>query len=176
MTNTTASIILRVLLALPPHQEDTDWPYRDAELQPLAEAIAQTAKTPQEAAGLVTVAYEESRLARYVGDGRCHEGPPGARCDNGRARGYFQLWQVACPQAYRFKAGTIASLKAEVVCARRLLVSGYKRCQSVNPAGSWAGAFAIYGTGHSCEAPWSEHRQSVFYTILRAVTNETTTH
>ena len=64
MTNTTASIILKVLLVLPPHQEDIDWPYRDAELQPLAEAIAQTAKTPQEAAG--SLWHTRNRVSRAI--------------------------------------------------------------------------------------------------------------
>jgi hypothetical protein len=143
-------LIVVVLLSWPPFYTETgEQPEkRRARLVVAAieiERAAQATKDPREtAAALLTLGFEESRFAAYVGEGRCAEGPAGARCDEGKARGYFQVWAVACPAAWRLPAGSRASLRAEAKCAARAWRGARLRCRNRHPAGSIAGAFAGY--------------------------------
>ena len=75
---TSAYLILAALMRLAP-ATDVDL------LVPVAWAIEDTAKTKTEVAFLIAQAKAEGGLRPYVLEGRCHEGPPGARCDNGAA-------------------------------------------------------------------------------------------
>jgi len=94
---------------------------RSALYRPVAEAIAEVSRTDAEASLLVALAYHESRLARFVIEGRCADGPRGQRCDGGKARGVFQLHQSACPEAWVLEDGSTESMRAEARCAIRLL-------------------------------------------------------
>jgi hypothetical protein len=137
----TSSVLLTVLLSLPAwHGErelaDVD---RRALLAPVAEAIHGAARSREEAAALITQAWHESRLAAYVLEGRCHEGPPGARCDmdrkgNPRARGPWQVWSWC--KAWDYPEGSRESLRHEASCAVRAMRFHLKRCET------WEGAFA----------------------------------
>jgi hypothetical protein len=89
--------------------------------RPVTEAIAEAADTNAEASMLIALAFHESRLARFVIEGRCADGPPGQRCDGGKARGVFQLHQSACREAWSLEDGSVASIRAEARCAIRLL-------------------------------------------------------
>jgi hypothetical protein len=85
-------LILAALLAFPAYHGDHETgEAREARLAPYAAGIARHARTADEAAAMVAIGQHESRWAAYVTDGRCHEGPAGQRCDNGRARGPWQL-------------------------------------------------------------------------------------
>src|SRR5688500_6491462 len=98
-----ATAILAVLLAGPRHVTDRDEAdeAREARFEPLAVAIAVASKgNPESAARLIGEGRGESNFARYVQEGRCEDGPRGARCDpdkNGvaRARTPWQTWKVS---------------------------------------------------------------------------------
>jgi hypothetical protein len=145
--------ILGAMMALPTWYQDAAEPpeERRALLYLVAESIAEAAGDDRQiAAALIAVGYHESRFARYVVEGRCMDGPPGARCDNGRARGVFQLWQVACSSAYQHPAGSLASMRAEARCAANLWRGARGRCRDRHPAGDDAGAMSGYGRGSVC--------------------------
>lgn len=150
--------IVAILLAWPAFYTEVDEQpeKRRARLVVAAIEIEQASRATREpgetAAALLALGFHESRFAAYVGEGRCHEGPKGARCDNGKARGYFQLWLVACPSAWRLEPGSRESLRAEARCAARAWRGARLRCRNRHPAGPIAGAFAGY-RGADCE--WS---------------------
>lgn len=114
--------------------------------RPVAEAIADTAHSLEEAAALISVATHESHLCRYVLTGHCADGPVGARCDHGRARGPFQV-HGHCREAWRYADGSPESFRAGAACVLRGLRYGVQR------HGSWeAGFTALTGSGSCC---WS---------------------
>lgn len=145
--------ILAVLLALTPHVTDAGdtADERALLLAPVASAISTAARDTSDAAALIAHGAVESRYARYVIEGRCQDGPRGARCDpdrqgRARARGPWQVWAVACPDAWELPVGH-ESLHREAACTLRLLRGGRMRCQS------WVGAFASLGGGARCSSP-----------------------
>lgn len=146
--------ILAVLLTFPQYAGDiyTDGHADRAKLlRPVALAIAAEAKTSTEAAALIALGYHETAFARYVLDGHCEQGPIGARCDGGRARGPWQVWSW-CRGAWAHPAGPAgarASLRAEARCAVGLLRAARTRCA----AEGWPGVFAGYRRLASCR--WS---------------------
>jgi len=104
----------------------------------------------QLAAALIAVGWHESKFAQAIGEGHCDSLPKGMRCDNGRARSYFQLWQVSCPAAWQEPHGSTAELRQSSWCAARLLSSAYRFCSAdeENPD-PWARAFGRYA-GRTC--------------------------
>lgn len=158
--------ILAVLLSLPAWHLDRDPPEaRSAMLRPVADVIAEVSADATDAAALIALGWHETKYARLVLEGRCSEMPEGNRCDDGRARGAWQLWHVACPSAYAFPAGSPESLRAEATCARRLLRGQLGRCRARHPAGDWAGAFAGY-RGASCVWPAAARRARTMLDLL----------
>lgn len=162
---TFGDAILVVLLSLPPWSPDSEDPDRDVLLTPVAEAIEGTVR---HAVGcedtclrnrrarllavlLVTQAWYETRLARYVIEGRCHDGPVGARCDGGLARGPWQVHQW-CRQAWEPEDGSQASLDGGAYCALRLMVAGMRRCGTIE------GAFAGMRGTSECSSGWARER------------------
>lgn len=97
-------------------------------------------------AALMTIAYKETRLAKNVGIGRCDLMPKGQQCDSGKAKTYFQLWEVACPAVHdeNLTPGSQEEMDIAAECAARLLTSAYNRCHGKHEYGNWAGAFAGY--------------------------------
>lgn len=149
--------ILLVLLAQGPHTTDLDEgeASRRARLDAVASAIAEAseryADPPRVAAALLVIGRRESHWARYVGEGRCSEGPVGMRCDPdkkgvARARTYWQLWSKACAPAWEASPGSREELSAAAKCAAGLWVGASQRCQDA-PDGAIAGAFAGYRSG-----------------------------
>jgi len=116
-------IVLSAMLSLTPYSGDRgDSTEARMDLyRPVAQNIARVARTPSEAAILVALGFHETGFARFVIEGRCSEGPPGQRCDGGKARGVFQLHASACPAAWKFPEGSPESLELEAGCAIRLL-------------------------------------------------------
>jgi hypothetical protein len=102
----------------------------------------------QWAAVLASLAWHETRLAKYVQIGRCDLGRPGERCDNGRARGLWQQWRVACPAAWATEPGSPEALREGARCASRLMYAAHRRCVS-RASTALQGAFSGYA-GASC--------------------------
>jgi hypothetical protein len=104
----------------------------------------------QLAAALVTIGWHESKFAQAIGRGDCQSLPKGMRCDNGRARSYWQLWKVSCPAGWAEEHGSSAELRQSSWCAARLLSSSYRFCFDDDvPLDPWARAFGRYA-GRSC--------------------------
>jgi hypothetical protein len=59
--------------------------------RPVAVAICAATVDKWERRALAAQAYAETRLARYVLEDRCSDGPVGQRCDGGRATGPWQV-------------------------------------------------------------------------------------
>jgi hypothetical protein len=163
----TTHIILTALLSLPTWYGDKDLSKeeRRALIRPVAEAIHGVARTRDEAAALVSLAWHESRLASYVLEGRCHEGPPGARCDmdrkgKPRARGPWQVWKWC--KAWDHPEGSAESLRREARCALGALRTHRSRC------GTWEGAFAGMGGlgGRNCVSARSSQRVQTMRRVL----------
>jgi len=144
--------LLAILLALPSWHQDRgeESAAREQRLTMVATAISRaTGGDLRRSARLLALGWHESRWARYVGEGRCADGPKGARCDPdrrgvARARTYWQLHYRACPAAWRLPAGSQAELNAAAHCADALLRGALHRCRNRSPAGVEAGAFAGY--------------------------------
>jgi hypothetical protein len=151
-----AKTLLAILVALPPWYQDLDEPRlaREVRLEPVAIEIDRAAHSlryhePVEiAAALLTIGWHESRWARYVGEGRCMDGPPGARCDPHRgvprARSYWQVHRGTCPAAWAHEPGSHGELKAAARCAAVRWQGAYGRCRRRCEAGPIVGAFAGY--------------------------------
>lgn len=95
---------------------------------------------------LLELAYAETKLAMNVGIGRCDLMPKGQQCDKGKAKTYYQLWEVACPAVWdkALEPGSEEELEIAANCAARLFKSAYARCKGKNKYGDIAGAFAGY--------------------------------
>lgn len=139
--------VLAVLLTLPQYRADihADPTIEDRTrlLRPVAVAIAEVARNRTEAAALIALAKHETNLARYVLDGFCYQGPAGARCDGGRARG---AWQVHswCKPLWVGPENDPSRHRAGARCAISLLRKGRAQC------GTLAGAFGVYA-GAGCK-------------------------
>lgn len=142
-------------------------PEREIRLHLAADAIAAAAKTRLEAAMLVALAFSETALSRDVQYGHCDALPAGQRCDNGKARGLFQLHEAACPAAYALPIGSPESLKTEALCAIRLLRWNAQRgrehtltpehaafCGYAAKSWEWKGADARVRTTREILARW----------------------
>lgn len=131
--------------AKPAHFTDRDEP-AEARAMRLARVDAAIRKAangdPYIAKALRVHGRFETHFARYVGEGRCHEGPVGSRCDEGRARTYFQVWETTCPAAWAEPQGSVAELEQAAVCAARILRAGRARCKTAE--GMFA---AMWGQG-----------------------------
>lgn len=135
---------------------------------PIAVEIAREAPTRFWALAAVRLAVEETRLARHVVEGHCDRMPGGRlACDRGRARGVFQLWESACPKAYRYAAGSPESLHEETGCAIRRLQWAVHHCAGRNQD-ELAGMFSGYRSG-SCLWPKAKARAASLRATLRSV-------
>lgn len=90
------ALILAFLIKLLVQKEDVGNPLKQPQLEIIADSIAQVAKTPEEAARLITMAYWESGLNLRVHSGHCKKNTP--ECDHGKARGIYQLHQDGLPE------------------------------------------------------------------------------
>lgn len=148
------SATYEALARMPVHVTDLDEEEsaRKERLLGVAQAIDTASSEPLDRAVLVVLAWRETRLARYVHEGRCSDGPRGKyECDRGLAKGLWQIhdareWSV--PEADEEQASL----------ALRLWKGGRARCRRDNPD-ELAGAFVSYGSGGSC-APtkWAKAR------------------
>lgn len=150
-----AELILSAMLSLPQYVADRGdtQEARAALLKPYAEAVADVSRGNRwKASALIALMWHESRLARYVVEGRCLDGKPGQQCDKDprtgqpRARGATQVWRW-CTEAWRHPAGSWESIRGEVACASRMLSAGLQRCRGRHPEGDTAGAYSAYRNG-----------------------------
>jgi len=155
---TCISIILRAWLALAPWYLDAheSGEQRTELYRPVAVAICAVARTDTERAFLARQTYAETRLARYVLEDRCKDGPPGARCDAGLATGPWQShhWCAGAwtgTRAERFAAGARCTLRLAKYCR--------------DPEG-W---FAAQAGRAQCRAPWARQRLKLFWWMLEKV-------
>lgn len=160
--------VLAAMLAQPTWYQDVEeTPEARADLlRPVAMAVTLATEDPTEQAALVALGWHESRWARYVIEGRCHDGPSGARCDNGRAVSPWQVWAVACPPAHTLPPDHPVVNERAAACAVRLLRGGRSRCRGLHPAGDWAGAFVAYGGGASCQRRSGAERARTMQTVM----------
>lgn len=143
---------LLVLVGFAPSRLDLDESpaVRAGRMDPIAYWCTQFAPTHDELAACLTIPKHETQLARYVQEGRCHDGPPGERCDEGRARGPWQLHRTVCPALWRTLPGSPEALREGARCAVRQWRYARLRCRGRHPGGDVQGAFAGYRGGASC--------------------------
>jgi hypothetical protein len=142
----------RVPVAHDPNEAPEDM---RARLYAADQAIIRAANGNQElAAALAVLGSLESAYARYVAEGRCHQGR--WKCDvdprtgKPRARGYWQAWAVSCPELHAGDGPPDVDIAAK--CAANLLRFGKARCKT------WAGAFNTYGGRSQCDHPKGKKR------------------
>lgn len=146
-----AGATLAALLSLPQYAGDrhADTPEQRARLlRPVADAIAAVSRNRTEAAALVALGYAETAFARYVLDGYCYQGPVGARCDGGRARGAWQVWSW-CRPLWTGPENAEGRHLAGARCAVQRLRAGRTAC----PNDGYAGMLSHYGRGHCTWGP-----------------------
>jgi hypothetical protein len=156
---TCVDLLLLALLRLAPWYQDVDDSFQQrAELYyPVAVAICAVALNDTERAFLARQAYEETKLARYVLEERCQDGPAGVRCDEGLATGPWQVWGY-CKRAWtatyyeeRLAAGAACSLRLARMCR--------------TPEG-W---FAAQWGGRECVSPLARKRVPGFWRMLAQI-------
>lgn len=151
------SAILAVLIAHKPWVDrDVSNEAREEQLRPVAEAIAEAAPRPEDAALLLALGWEESRFAISVVRSGC-AGLPARACDRRLARGFAQLHESACPEAFKLPVGTEESIRIEARCAIAQLHHHAARCRD-HAASPWYGAFSGYATGGDCHWRGAEWR------------------
>jgi len=166
-------VILSVLLGLEPAGTDADEPpeARRARMAEFAGALAVVLEDEPEplhwAAALLSIATHESRLARYVVEGRCAEGPPGARCDwleghGPRARGAFQLWSW-CRTAWLLSEPSPAGYVAQGYCALRQAKLAKRRCRTLR------GMFSGYRKLSDCAWAGAGQRVETYVRLRRQI-------
>lgn len=167
-----ANAVLAVMLRQPPWSGDVaETPQqRRALYAPVAQTIADASTDTQEMAALATLAWHETRLARYVLEGRCKDGPASAQCDQGHARGPWQVWPW-CKDAYRYADGSAESRRAEARCALQMLGWGRKMCADKGVAPGWHSAYAGYRSLR-CEELDAPKRLETHRRIARELTTE----
>lgn len=111
-------------------------------MTPVARAIQRATTSTEERAFLLAQGEAESHFAAYVLEGRCYDGPKGARCDEGKATGPWQVhaWCRAAPSDFEGQAR----------CVLRAYRAGKYAC-----GGSISGALNALA-GLRCTAkPWT---------------------
>lgn len=142
-------VLLRILLSLAVWHQDADLSReaRSALYAPVVETICRVGRTPQEQAWLATQAYSETTLAKYVIEGRCADGPPGIRCDEGRAT---TEWQAHGHCTAAWTAPTLEERReAGAQCAIRTARHGLTVCGLL-------GSFGFQTGRPLCSGRWIE--------------------
>lgn len=117
-----------------------------------AEAAVTETRSVVELQMLLAHGYAETKFAALVLTGKCSEMPAGQRCDNGKARGAYSLHEAACPEAYRWPAASVESIRAETRCAVSLLHFHAHRCREHTLTPLMAAFAGMGGTCHSNRA------------------------
>jgi len=156
---TCTELTLSVLIMLQPWYQDADMSIdeRTDLYRPVAETICRVAKNRSEQAWLMAQAYSESKLAKYVIEGNCASGPPGARCDEGLAT---SVWQTHRHCVGAWKAGPPEQRRdAAARCAIRTARHGVTVC-------GIRGAFGFQSGRRICNGSWIERRVRLYRFVL----------
>jgi hypothetical protein len=164
--------VFLLLSSLPVHTTDRDEDplSRSERLSDIALVVSIVAPSINRSTTLIETGRSETHFARYVGEGRCLDGPPGMRCNpdsNGlpRSLSYWQLERSACPALFDAEDGTLEALCIAADCANHIWWAQYWRCYSKNPDGPIAGAFSGYATGESCVWKPATQRAARWYAV-----------
>lgn len=165
-----AGLLLLVMLGLPQWYQDRGESAEErAELlKPMAAAIAKVCTGGRKAAWCVAQAWHETKLARYVLEDRCSDGPVGARCDAGRASGPWQVHSW-CRDAHNKSLSMAKRFEAGARCALKGYNYGLSKC-----GGRVSGAFAAQHTAllgqpleQWCTKPWAVRRVGTMQSVER---------
>lgn len=143
------TLVLSVMLAFPQAGVDrgVEAPdVRSERLSVLARGLA--GESDENVSAALSVAWHESRLARYVW-WSCQWIPKGAsgHCDRGKAKTVFQLHKRACPEVWALEDGSDAQVIAGAKCAVKLLKAARRRCGSLEGMfGGYAGSCGWRGS------------------------------
>jgi hypothetical protein len=153
--------ILAFLLHLPVFHEDIGDPRKPAQLEVIAEAVADVSADSSVgarrlAALEISTAWVETHFSLRIHDGRCASW----ECDHGRARGPWQAWRLNMSRERWGKMRGIENTREQALVARSHLLEGLNMCGSVR------GAIAMY-VGLPCEAR-SKNLDERFYWYQRA--------
>lgn len=155
------AIIVALLLSLPQwHADRLTEDERIALVLPVAMAIATSAATEEERLFLAAQTWHETRLASYVLEERCAEGPPGARCDEGAATGPWQVHRW-CAGAWVAESSRTERFTAGAQCALQLYRWGRREC------GTAAGGFAYQRHAGECSPAWALRRVETMRRLAR---------
>lgn len=119
---------------------------------------------------LISKGKSESGFSAYVHEGRCSEGPIGARCDAdsrgvARAHGPWQQWAVGVFPREDWDAMNNSSLDATKLAAwhaTTALSGGMRQCGSLYPGDKVAGAIASYAGSCLRMRPENVNGQAAF--------------
>lgn len=160
----TFKFVLAALLALPMFHRDPPGPAKDKQMAAIADAISKEAKTPDEAAFVLTLGWHESAYSLDVHEGRC----PKKMCDpdrNGvpRARSSWQLHRNGLDDATWTQMTGVENTPAQVHEAAKRARWALRECR-----GDVRGAFVILG-GRGCSGtiPGIENRVATFQKIRK---------
>jgi hypothetical protein len=161
--------ILVALAALAPFHEDREAPGLAAHRAEVSQAVALVARTPDEAAFLLSWGWHESKFAIRIGLGKCER----YECDPHRRKdGTIEHWARGFWQVHRngLKRETWARMEGPgTACdqakeAARMVRWALRAC----PADRIRGAFRVmYGAG--CQRPLKgeAERVATFYTVRK---------
>lgn len=181
-------VLIGLLLSLPRFARDTETPEeRTARMQKTAHSVDRavdratcTGDWKSQAdcrrvwngskreltAAVIAIGFHESTYAQAVYEGKCETLPKGMRCDNGRARTYWQLWKSACPEAWQTEPGSDEQVDAGAWCAAKQLSYFYGYCQTLTGEDHWSAAFTAYA-GRGCKTwPGSAARRATMNRLL----------
>jgi hypothetical protein len=159
-------IILAFWITLPQwHLDHADRAGRIELYTPVAASICRVARNDTERAWLATQAYAETKLARYVLEERCQDGPPGERCDAGRAIGPWQAHKANPTARYQYctEAWTAPTRAERYDAGARCALLVARTCRT--PEGWFA---AQSGRGR-CKASWARKRVRMMWRMLAQI-------
>lgn len=137
--------ILAALLALTPYREDDVGSLeKRAQLQAIASAIAEFARTPEERAFLIAWGHAESGYSLRVHVGQCKRW----ECDGGRARSVWQMHRHRLNPEQWARMQGVENTRAQAARAVALARWALRQC----PDDRVRGAFRVLGARH-CDQP-----------------------
>lgn len=118
--------VLAVLLSLPVYREDLNRPEeKRAQLEQVAQAIADASESTSDAALLLASGWEETGWSLRVHEGKCRPN----ECDHGKARGPWQLHRDGMSaESWALMTGT-ANTDAQARTAAKRLRFYREQCQ-----------------------------------------------
>ncbi|HEY3499514.1 MAG TPA: hypothetical protein VGK73_32715 [Polyangiaceae bacterium] len=148
----TLKPILSAVLALVVCREDPPGsPEKRAQLVAVGSAVAEFAKTPDEAAFLIAWAQAESHLSLRIHIGNCKPW----ECDRGRARGPWQTHRNGMPEERWARMIGVENTRAQAEQAARHARWAMRQCPD-----RVLGAFRVLG-GNGCDRPIKGERDRV---------------